>query len=202
MRAYVRRACVPAALVSVVLLTGCSSGGGSTDAAPSKSATVEAVAEDPMQEPSETPPSSAPAAPALKVGQSGEFVAVDSSDESVKTKLKVTVKSVKYVESADLDTSNAPKNGQYAVLTLTVKNVGDRPGRFSPYGAMQWMDEQTAAQDCTTLESVDGQDVDTEYQPGQSVTGGVVLDVVRKGGTVSYFDDAGEAAFTVAMPKS
>nr|WP_159059616.1 DUF4352 domain-containing protein [Streptomyces antibioticus] len=127
---------------------------------------------------------------------------MDSSDESVTTTLKVTVKSVKYVTPAALDTSNKPKNGQYAVLTLTVANVGDQPGRFSPYGAMQWMDDQTAAQDCTTLESVDGQDVDTEYRPGQSVTGGVVLDVGRKGGTVLYFDDAGEAAFTVAMPKS
>ncbi|MFF1625545.1 DUF4352 domain-containing protein [Streptomyces sp. NPDC058272] len=191
---------MPAALLSAFAV-GCSSGGTAGKADPKPSASAEAVVDAASQEPSETPSSSTPA-PKLGVGESGKYVAVDSSDESVKTKMRVTVKAVKYVQPADIDTSNEPEKGQFVVLTLTVKNVGSKPGGFAPYGAMMWQDAKTAAQDATTLESTGGQDVDATYQPGQSVTGDVVLDVVRKGGTVSYFDVPDGPAFTVLLPKS
>ncbi|MFE9017297.1 hypothetical protein ACFYNL_01745 [Streptomyces sp. NPDC007808] len=71
---------------------------------------------------------------------------------------------------------------------------------------MQWEDEQTAAQDATTLEGVgEGDGLDTTYKPGQSVTGTLVLDVGRKGGKVGYYgsdDPSGEPAFVVELPKS
>jgi archaellum component FlaG (FlaF/FlaG flagellin family) len=200
MRAYICRAVAPAVLLSALAM-GCSGEAHSDKGAPKPSATAEAVVEEPSQEPSETPSSSAPA-PELGVGERGEYVAVDSADESVKTKMSVAVKGVKYVQPADIDTTNEPVNGQFVVLTLTVKNVGDQPGGFAPYGVMMWQDDKTAAQDATTLESTGGQDVDATYQPGQSVTGDVVLDVVRKGGTVSYFDAPGDASFVVKLPTS
>ncbi|WP_405620198.1 DUF4352 domain-containing protein [Streptomyces sp. NBC_00076] len=206
MRAYIRRACVPAVLISAVLLTGCSS---AVTTEPKADASAPPVVEETSAEPSETPSSSAPA-PKLGVGESGTFD-VGKTDEygenyKVTSKLEVTVVSAKYLTAAELDTSD-PEQGQYAELTLTVKNVGKAPAKFSSYGMMQWEDEQTAAQDATTLEGVgDGPDLDTTYKPGQSVTGKIILDITRKGGTVSYVaSDDPEAegpVFTVTMPKS
>lgn len=200
MSTYVRRAALLAAsAVLVAVLSGCTSVDADVDKAAPNTPAVEASASfDKVDagKKADTAP-----APLLVVGTRGSFTAVDSSDESVKTKMSVTVKSAKYVQPADIDTTNKPAKGQFVVLTLTIKNVGAKPGAFAPYGAMKWQDDQTAAQDCTTLETTDGQDVDATYQPGQSVTGDVVLDVVRKGGTVSYYD-AGKAAFAVLLPKA
>ncbi|MEU1254766.1 DUF4352 domain-containing protein [Streptomyces chartreusis] len=209
MRAYIRRACVPALLVSAVLLTGCSSGGSDKGAAPEKSADVkEAVVEEPTEEPSSSP-SSAPA-PTVGVGETGKF-GLGEADEygenyKVTTQMEVTVVGAKYVTPAEVDTSNKPQNGQYVALTLKLENVGKAPAEIMTYGSMQWEDEQTAAQDATTLEGVgEGQNVDTTYKPGQSVTGKLILDVGRKGGTVGYYsaeDPSGEPAFIVELPKS
>ncbi|GGN81408.1 hypothetical protein GCM10011579_067930 [Streptomyces albiflavescens] len=135
----------------------------------------------------------------LMVGTVGPFTAVDGSDESVSTKMRVSVRSAKYMSAAELGASHEPKRGQYVVLTLTIKNVGNETGRFSPYGAMRCQDG-AGARDCTTRESVGGRDVDRQYAPGQSVTGSVVLDVVRRGGTVTYFDAPGRPSFTVLLP--
>lgn len=200
MRMYVRRAVVPAVVVGAVLLTGCSSGS-SDKAAPSKAPAAKEAVDEGTSEPSEAPSSSAPAAPDLSVGQSGTFVSVNPDETSQKTKLSVTVKAVRYVTAAELSGASAPKNGQYAVMTLTVKNVGATASRFSPYGAIKWQDKQTAPQDASTMESTgSGQDVDTSYGPGQAVTGDVVLDIVRKGGAVAYFDVPGDPAFVVELP--
>jgi hypothetical protein len=118
--------------------------------------------------------------------------------------MQVTVVSAKYVTPAEVDTTNEPEHGQYVELTLTLKNVGDAPAEIMTYGMMQWEDEQTAAQDATTLEGVgEGASLDTTYKPGQSVTGKLVLDVARKGGTVGYYgteDPSGEPAFVVELP--
>ncbi|WP_167518821.1 DUF4352 domain-containing protein [Streptomyces chryseus] len=117
------------------------------------------------------------------------------------TKFEVTVKSAKYVTPADVDTSEGPVNGQYVLLTLTVKNIGPKPGDFTSYGMIKWEDAKTAEQEATTLNITDGQDLDATYKPGQSVTGSLVLDVVRKGGTLSYWDELGAPAFTIKLPK-
>jgi hypothetical protein len=110
------------------------------------------------------------------------------------------------VTPAELDTTNKPEQGQFVKLTLTLKNVGKAPADFAAYGMMKWEDAQTAAQEATTLEGVgDGPDLDTTYKPGQSVTGSLVLDVARKGGTVSYVgtdDPSADAAFKVTLPTS
>lgn len=209
-RTYVRRACVPAVLISAVLLAGCSSERSDAKAAPATSAPVKAVADEPTEEPSEAAPSSAPA-PVVGVGKSGKFD-VGETDEfgenyKVTTQMQVTVVSAKYVTPADVNTTNKPEKGQYVELTLTLKNVGGAPAEIMTYGMMKWEDAQTAAQDATTLEGVgEGQDLDTTYKPGQSVTGKLVLDVVRKGGTVGYYGvedpDTEEPAFVVELPKS
>lgn len=209
MRAYIRRAVVPAVLVSAVLLTGCSSGSSDEGASPKKSAVEDVAAEEPSQEPSETAPSSAPA-PEVGVGETGKF-GVGKTDEygenyKVTTEMEVTVVSAKYVTPAEVDTTNEPENGQYVELTLKLKNVGKAPAEIMTYGMLKWEDANTAAQDATTLEGVgEGQDLDTTYKPGQSVTGKLVLDVGAKGGTVGYYgtdDPSGEPAFVVKLPKS
>ncbi|MFC8244157.1 DUF4352 domain-containing protein [Streptomyces chartreusis] len=202
---------MPAAVAGVLLLTGCSSGGDDAKSAPESIGSIaspETGLEMPTEETSSSP-SSAPA-PTVGAGETAKF-GLGETDEygenyKVTTQMSVTVVSAKYVTPAEVDTSNKPENGQYVELTLTLKNVGEAPAEIMTYGMMQWEDEQTAAQDATTLEGVgEGQSLDTTYKPGQSVTGKLILDVGRKGGTVSYFgteDPSGEAAFTVSLPKA
>lgn len=206
MRAYVRRAVVPAVLISAALLTGCSSGGGDK-AAPKESASAAPVVEEQAtEEPSEAPSPSA--APALKVGQSGTWDYGETDDLGefkVVTQMKTTVVSAKYVTPAELDTSNKPEHGQFVELTLKLENVGKAPAEVLTYGMMKWEDAQTAAQDASTLEGVgEGDSLDTTYKPGQSVTGKLVLDVGRRGGVVSYAgteDPDADAAFKVELPE-
>jgi outer membrane murein-binding lipoprotein Lpp len=208
MRAYIRRAAVPAVVLSVALLAGCSSGDDSTDAAPTKSPAAEAPVEEAAAEPSEATSSSAPAAPVVKVGETAEF-GVGETDEygenyKVTTKMSVTVVEAKYVTPAEIGTSNKPQ-GQFVKLTLKLENVGNAPAEIMLYGMMKWEDSDTAAQDASTLEGVgEGPELDTTYKPGQSVTGSLVLDVGRKGGTVGYYGvaESEEAAFVVELPSS
>ncbi|WP_347728171.1 DUF4352 domain-containing protein [Streptomyces sp. CAU 1734] len=182
-----------AALIAASGIVGCS-----TEEKPSEPAKESSVAADKPSKPAEEP-SSAPPAPVLSVGQSGTYTAVDSADETLTTKMQVTVKGVKYVDPAGVGTSTKAK-GQYAVLTLTVKNVGSKEGSFSSYGIMKWQDASTAAQNASTLETTgEGQELDTTYAPGQSATGDIVLDVARKGGSVNY--GFADPLFTVTMPK-
>ncbi|MFE6778916.1 DUF4352 domain-containing protein [Streptomyces sp. NPDC057702] len=211
-----------AALLGAVL-AGCSDDGGDDGAsgpAPSKEAisasahgegTTGAADDDSLDVPEERTASAAPAptAPALAVGESGTYE-VGETDEygedfEVTSTMKVTVVGAEYVSPAQVDTTNEPEKGQYVSLTLTVANVGKAPADFAAYGMMKWEDARTAAQDATTLEGVgQGQQLDTTYRPGQSVTGRLVLDVVRRGGLVHYYDAnaRGEApSFTVELPK-
>ncbi|MFF1697448.1 DUF4352 domain-containing protein [Streptomyces sp. NPDC058257] len=216
MRTYIRRAVLltaPLALAST-LVTGCSASRDSSDKAEPKelataSTDFEKVEVGEAKEASE-PPSTAPEAPALAVGETGTYETgkTDEYGENYKvtTKMQVKVVSAKYVTPAEIDTTNEPEQGQFVKLTLSLKNVGKGPAEFSAYGLLQWEDEETAAQDATTLEGVgDGPDLDAKYKPGQSVTGSVVLDVARKGGTVSYVGNEDPEAegpvFTVELPK-
>ncbi|MEU1074285.1 MULTISPECIES: DUF4352 domain-containing protein [unclassified Streptomyces] len=178
-----------AVVMGAALVTGCSSD--------SKDEPKKAAATQPATTSAAPAPSATPAKVALStlsVGQSSTY-ATESG-----TTMRVTVKGVRYVQPSEIDTTNKPEKGQFAVLTLTVANVGKAPAHFAPYGVMKWQDAQTAAQNATTLETVGGQDVDADYAPGQSVTGGIVLDVVRKGGTVTYYEGL-KPAFAVALPK-
>jgi hypothetical protein len=210
MRAYIRAA-VPAALLSAVLLTGCSSEGGSdtADATPSLSASVDSpVIESTEQAPQET--ASTTPVPTLKVGETAQFGVGETDDvgENYRetTKMQVTVISAKYVTPEEVGTSNTPEHGQYVELTLTIKNVGKGTGDVMTYGMMKWEDAETAAQDASTLEGVgEGDSLDTTYKPGQSVTGKLILDVGNKGGTVSYVgtdDPNAVAAFKIELPSS
>ncbi|MFT2014973.1 DUF4352 domain-containing protein [Streptomyces sp. 796.1] len=209
------------------VLAGCSDDGGGDGAAPSAAPQTATAPADSPTGPSADPaddaltasasapePTAATSAastppPSLAVGESGTYP-VGKTDEygegfTVTSTMKVTVVEAKYVTPAQVDTTNQPEHGQYVSLTLTVRNVGKAAAEFSSYGMMKWEDGQTAAQDATTLEGVgEGLDLDTTYKPGQSVTGRLVLDVVRRGGTVSYYDNnaQGEApAFTIELPK-
>jgi hypothetical protein len=199
-----RRYVVPAALISAVLLTGCSSGSDDSAAQVTPSATHEAAQAD-AAAPSTPSPSTTPV-PVLKVGQTGTYGVGEADDAGaykVTSTMSVTVVSAKYVTPAELGTSNKPA-GQYVEVTLTFKNVGKAAARVETYGNLKWEDSSTAAQDVTTLEGVgSGASVDAEYKPGQSVTGKLVLDVARKGGTLTYTyteDPDAEAVFKVALP--
>ncbi|MDX3233341.1 DUF4352 domain-containing protein [Streptomyces sp. ME19-01-6] len=195
-----------AALLGAVLV-GCSSddGGDSKESAPS---TAPATADEATEE-SPSPSPTKPAAPVIAVGETGTF-GIGKTDEygenyKVTTEMRVTAVSAKYVTPAEIDTTNTPENGQYVVLTLTLKNVGKAPAKIATYGLMQWEDDRSSAQDASTLEGVgDGPDLDTTYKPGQSITGKLVLDVARRGGKVSYVggdDPSAEPSFVVKLPK-
>ncbi|GAA5215911.1 hypothetical protein GCM10023323_66840 [Streptomyces thinghirensis] len=216
-RAYIRRAVVPAVVLSVVLLTGCGGRDSDEGAAPQKSSAAEAAVDEPAQEPSEDAHTPVPG-PNVGIGRRVTF-SVGETDEygqnyKVTTKMDVRVLDVKYMTPAELDaakdmtlaeldTTNEPEHGQYLTLTLMLENVGDAPAKITTYGMMKWQDANHAAQDATTLESVGGPALDRTYAPGQSVIGALVLDVAAKGGTVSYYgtnDPSGEPAFVVTLP--
>lgn len=208
MKAFIRRALLSAASIAVVgtLAMGCS-----TEPKPDKPASIAATepTDEPAAKESAEPSPSASAAPPIKVGKSGTFDFYETDEygqnPKVATQLEVTVKGAEYVTPEQIDTTNAPENGQFLKLTITVKNVGKAPGEFAAYGMMTWEDANTAAQEATTLEGVgEGQDVDTTYKPGQSVTGSLILDVGAKGGTLSYVSSIvdGAPAFTIDLPKA
>ncbi|WP_406324146.1 DUF4352 domain-containing protein [Streptomyces niveus] len=144
----------------------------------------------------------------LKVGEKGTYDVIETDEygenPAVATQMEVTVKEAKYVTPAEVDTTNEPTLGQYVRLTLTVKNIGTKPGDFSGYGLIKWENDDTAAQDATTLEGVgEGASLDVSYKPGQSVTGSMVLDVGAKGGTLTYWGGEGgsdEPMFSVELP--
>ncbi len=217
-RAYIRRAVVPAVVLSVVLLTGCGVSDSDEGAAPQKSSAAEAAVDEPAQEPSEEGHTPTPG-PSLGLASGHRTFSAGETDEygenyKVTTKMSVRVLDVKYMTPAELDDekaltlaefdkTNEPEHGQYLTLTLMLENVGDAPAKITTYGMMKWQDANHAAQDATTLESVGGPALDRTYVPGQSVIGVLVLDVAAKGGTVSYYgtnDPSGEPAFVVTLP--
>lgn len=183
-------------LVTAALTAGCSPFSKAPDAAPAgPQGATEGKAADAAVEPSETPAKT----PLVAVGKSGTYTAEDSATH-VKTKMQITLKDVRTVSPSEINTTSKPK-GQFVVLTLTVKNIGNKDGGFHPYGLMKWEDTQTAEQDASTLEKTDvGQDVDATYRPGQNVTGDVVLDVPRMGGKVNFYDGLAGASLSFELP--
>ncbi|MFD5792780.1 DUF4352 domain-containing protein [Streptomyces diastatochromogenes] len=208
MRTHIRRALVPAALLSAVLLTGCSSGG-DDKAAPTKTFVDDTQERSTVKASPSAPPSPSSSQKAvLSVGQTGTYEVgeTDENGENYKAtgKMSVTFVGAKYVTPAEIDTSNKPQHGQYVEVTLTFKNIGQSPARVETYGNLMWDDSSSAAQDATTLEGVGGgDDVDTDYKPGQGVTGKVVLDVGKRGGFVYYMfseDPEGGTPFVLKLP--
>ncbi|MGW2385130.1 DUF4352 domain-containing protein [Streptomyces sp. NPDC001658] len=204
MRAYIRRARVPAVLLSAVLLTGCSSDALTARPKPDASA-------PPAAEKDASAGKVSSAGPVLKVGEKGEFetgeLGADGETYKVTSRMSVEVVGAEYVTPDEVDVGGGPENGQFVKLSLTLKNIGDAPARVMTYGVMEWQDTDTAAQDASTpAGSGDGRALDATYRPGQSATGYLVLDVGRKGGTVSYNGSEDPNAqgplFSVALPES
>ncbi|WP_228973383.1 hypothetical protein [Streptomyces sp. DH12] len=194
--------CVALAVVASALV-GCSS---QREPAVTVEELKEAASQAAPADPSPSPSASASAGPVLQVGKTGQFADIETDEygENPKevTRFAITVKEAAYVDAAAVDVGTPAEHGQYVRLTLTLKNVGKANGSFAGYGAIKWEDATTAAQDATTLHLLDGPELDTEYKPGQAVTGSVVLDVARKGGTLTYWDSASEVpAFSIALPK-
>ncbi|MCM2391697.1 DUF4352 domain-containing protein [Streptomyces albipurpureus] len=189
MRIASRVATSSAALVITLIgVTGCSGG---TDQKADTKPTESAVSGPDFSTESVAPET---AEPALKMGQTGTYVVGTTS-------MEITPKGVKYVTPSDVGTETPPR-GQYAVLTLTVKNVGSMSGPFKSWHSLKWFDATTAMQDVSTAIGTPGLDVDTTYAPGQSVTGDIVLDVVRRGGSVGYYEDGVDIpAFSINLPK-
>ncbi|MFF6981987.1 hypothetical protein ACFZAV_30815 [Streptomyces sp. NPDC008343] len=127
MRAYVRRAGVPAVLLSAVLLAGCSSESDSGDSVASQEPAGEAPVDEAAVEASKSASSSGPG-PVLEVGETGEFATGEKDEDGenykVTSKISVKVVSADYVTAGQADRSTEPENGQYVKLTLTLKNVG------------------------------------------------------------------------------
>ncbi|MFH8370118.1 DUF4352 domain-containing protein [Streptomyces sp. NPDC018031] len=146
----------------------------------------------------EEPAEGAPPA-ALSVGESGTFTVADVDGNQVAT-FEVTVDEAEYVGASEEEAGTSlPAEGQYLRLGLTLKNVKGKPADIMTYGQVQWEDADTAAQDATTLNTVDGPDLDTTYKPGQGVTGKLILDVPERGGTLTYLGDG--SGFSVKLPK-
>lgn len=209
MRAYIRRACVPAVLLSAVLLAGCSSESDSGDSVASQEPAGEAPVDEAAAEASKSASSSG-AGPVLEVGETGEFATGETDEDGenykVTSKMSVKVVSADYVTAEQADRSNEPENGQYVKLTLTLKNVGAAPAEIMTYGRMEWEDTDTAAQNASTRDGAgDGRILDRAYKPGQSVTGHLILDVGDEGGTVSYNGsedpNADGPVFSVNLPE-
>jgi PBP1b-binding outer membrane lipoprotein LpoB len=204
MRAWMSRACVPAVLLSAVVLTGCSSDPLATRPKPDASAPPAAGKDASSKKVSS-------AGPVLAVGETGEFdtgeLSEDGSTYRVTSKMSVKVLGAEYVTPDEIDADGGPENGQFVKLRLTLKNIGDVPAMVMTYGVMEWQDTGTAAQDASLSEGFgDGRALDATYRPGQSATGYLVLDVGRKGGTVSYNGsqdpDAEGPLFSVTLPEA
>jgi hypothetical protein len=197
------------------LLTGCTAGaeadGPKPEAAPGRASgsPSPAVTAEPSPGPSASEPSSAATvrpSVELEIGDSGRWDSAEpggsAGKRTVRTTFEVTARSAEYVTAAEVGAPSPARHGQYLVLTLTLKNVGPKEAAFRGRGAMKWETEGTAARDATTRARSGGPDLNTTYQPGQSVTGSIVLDIGRPGGLVSYYDTPGAAAFTVYLPRS
>ncbi|MEU7243435.1 DUF4352 domain-containing protein [Streptomyces sparsogenes] len=138
---------------------------------------------------------------ALSVGQSGDFAASDDTSE-VATRFKVTVREVKYISAEEAEDSAQQDSDIYVRLRLTLENVGKHPGKFDDFSTLKWQSAKTAEQDATTYTSPPGPDLSTTYKPGQSVTGYLILNVMERGGEVTYYDAAGYGpSFVVKLPK-
>ncbi|WP_030558731.1 DUF4352 domain-containing protein [Streptomyces aureocirculatus] len=191
MRRYALRGAVLAA-AAIAALAGCSDDGGDDKASnkPVKPPAAEAEKGSVGEAAGEKEPSS----PTLKIGET-KVVDLDGS------KARITVNGAEYIGAPAM---MEKAKGQYVLLGLTIKNTGSKPFDFSPYGVMSWENTGTAAQDASTLGYEDGPDLATSYKPGQALTGKLLLDVGRKGGTVSYPGGdimSEESAFSVALPK-
>ncbi|MEU0990888.1 DUF4352 domain-containing protein [Streptomyces sp. NPDC005953] len=203
MRTARRVATVSAALVIALIgVTGCSSDKNRDASSDLDKRSESAVPPAPVPS---TASSSAPPLTPLSVGETGTYEVIETDDAgenpTAVTTMQVTVKGVKYVEPAALGaTENA--TGRYAVLTLTVKNVGQAAGNFSETSTMTWENADTAAQGALVygLDN-DSPDLETTYQPGQSLTGDLHLDVGSTGGIVTYYDNV-TPSIQIAMPTS
>ncbi|MFE9017713.1 hypothetical protein ACFYNL_03900 [Streptomyces sp. NPDC007808] len=209
MRACVRRAVVPAVAMSAVLLAGCSSQSDSGGSASQRETTAEAPGRATV-EPSGSA-SSPRRGPVLEVGETGEFATgvmdEDGTTYKVTSKMSVEVVDARYLTAEEAGTPKEPENGQYVKLTLKLKNIGDAPAEIRTYGRMEWEGTDTAAQAASTPDGAgDGRRLDTTYEPGQSRTGFLLLDVGDEGGTVSYNGsedpDAEGPVFSVNLPES
>ncbi|MEU6332753.1 DUF4352 domain-containing protein [Streptomyces sp. NPDC047049] len=191
MRPYSRNAALFIVALAVTgAVAGCSSA--STDAAKKPSASSTA----PGPEKSAEAPKGPVKPPALSVGKTHTYTAIDNSGNA--TTMSVTFHAAKYATPSEI--GEAKPKGRYAVLTVEVTNAGHRDGTFTPYRNMRWKDRATTEQEVSTLISTGTQDVGTTYHPGQGVTGDIVLDVPRKGGSVTYYDTRGTAALLFEMP--
>lgn len=162
-----------------LVLVGCSDDGG--DKPPEESSTPAAAAPVDAGNPVK--------APTLGVGQSADFAASDDTRE-VATRFKVTYRSATIISAEEAeDAAEQPPGGVYVRVGLTVENVGKQTGVLSGM-AFKWSSSSTAEQSATTLADPIGADITTTYQPGQSVTGDVVLYALERGGEFVYHDPA------------
>ncbi|WP_146057586.1 DUF4352 domain-containing protein [Streptomyces sp. SM12] len=202
---------VAAGVIGVVMVaTGCGSSSSDEPSSAETRADVADVVEDVEPVVEDEPEEDELAVEPIGVGESAEWE-IPEEDEygdvvegGTPAVMRVTLDAAEWVgASAEHGTSGSP-DGEWLRLDLTVSNVGDAgDGTFSPYGLMYWESETHAAQDVGTLHMPAGADVDTTYRPGQSVSGGIVLDVPERDGVVSYVWNlfGGAVGFAVEVPE-
>jgi hypothetical protein len=190
MKTLVRKAARGAAIAGVAaLLSGCAgeTGAGLDPATPAA-------------------PETPPPPEELKTGQRGEFTDFETDglgNPAPNTTFTVTVERVRYATTEETGLTGEPTRGQYALLTLTVRNTGDKEGSFLPEGRLTWESDTTTPDDALPPEAADGSGLGVAYAPRQSVTGTLVLDIGAKGGRISYADhEANGASFHVELPAS
>ncbi|MGW1839680.1 DUF4352 domain-containing protein [Streptomyces sp. NPDC002067] len=181
---------IAGAVLTAGLATGCSSSGGDSGPTASKTgAPAGDLAVQPSGKSGKTP---------ITIGESGTYQAVDSAS-GARTQMSVTFKDMRAVQASEIHATKPPKH-QYAVFTFTVKNTGDKNGAFHPQ-KLKWTDGQSPEQPAFTSEkSGSGQNLDTTYRPGQTVTGDVVLDMPGGSGALRYYDGSGPVSLSFEVP--
>lgn len=184
------RTAVLAASVAALslVLVGCSDGEGSTSDTTSK-----AAATQPDAEPADVAPSEAPL---IGVGQSATL---NWTPDGVQ--FKVTYRSARVISAEEAeDAAEQPPGGVYVRVGLTVENVGKASGVVDD-DAFKWSSSSVAEQDATTYAAPSGASLATTYQPGQSVTGDVVLYALGRGGEFSYAPSGAGSLMRLRVPQ-
>ncbi|MCZ1005801.1 hypothetical protein [Streptomyces lydicus] len=152
MRPYSRNAALFFVALTVTgAAAGCSSASGDASKKPSASSTA------PGPEKSADAPKGPARPPALSIGKTRTYTAIDNSGNA--TTMSVTFHAAKYVTPSEI--GEAKTKGRYAVITVEVTDTGHKDGTFTPYRNMKWKDKATTEQEVSTLISTGTQDVGT-----------------------------------------
>jgi Domain of unknown function (DUF4352) len=170
------------AIIAVIVISSVA-GGGSDTATPTAGtdSSTAAAGQAPAQEPAPEP------APEEKVAEIGTPVR-DGKFEFVVEKIAYSTKSV------GNEFLNKAPQGQFAIVTVSVKNIGDEPQTLFAENQYLFVGDKkySADTEAATYASDNGDMWLTEINPGNSVSGPVYFDIPKgaKAGQLELHDSA------------